>query len=110
MKLLVIITFVVKLKKPTRVKHKQWVEDQLEYTKCLNWCIQEVYRGEKLSSKDVPFNLMSCIKNEAIRRAKKAVSDYRKGNAKNLPVFKGYQSISINNQNWDTQTKNEGGT
>ena len=48
------IAFAVKLKKPTRVKHKQWVEDQLEYTKCLNWFIQEVYRGEKLSSKDAP--------------------------------------------------------
>lgn len=47
-----------------------------------------MYNGEKLSSKDVPFNLKSFIKNEAIRKAKKAVSDYRSDKAVKLPVLK----------------------
>lgn len=101
-----IITFLVKLKKPTKTKHKQWVRDQMEYSKCLNWCVQELLHGEKLSSKNVPFQLKSCIKNEAIRRAEKEVSEYRRNPSNKLPRFKSHQPVSINNQNWDTKCKN----
>jgi IS605 OrfB family transposase len=50
--------------------------------------------------------LKSCIKNEAIRKARKAVSNYISGNTNKLPEFKGLQPISINNQNWDMKIKN----
>ena len=101
-----IIIFQVKLKKPTNIRHKQWVKDQEEYTKCLNWCIKRMLDGEKLTSKNVPFDLKACIRNEAIRRAKKEVSNYRKKNTGKVPDFKIQQPVSINNQNWDTKRKN----
>ena len=100
------ITFLVKIKNPTRRKHKQWVADQYEYSQCLNWCVNKILSGQKLSSKHVPFNLKSCIKNEAIRRAKKAVEDYKKNKTGKLPEFKPHQPIHINNQNWDTKRRN----
>jgi len=53
---LAIVTFLVKIKNPTKTRHKQWAGDQEEYTKCLNWCVKRIQEGEKLSSKDVPFN------------------------------------------------------
>lgn len=100
------VTFLVKLKKTTKAKHKQWVKDQMEYTECLNWCVQELLNCDRLSSKDAPFQLKSCIKNEAIRRAKKKVSEYLKNPSNKLPGFKTPQPICINNQNWDTKSKN----
>lgn len=99
------VTFLVKIKNPTKTKHRQWVKDQEEYTKCLNWCIVRILEGEKLSSKNVPFRLKSCIINEAIRRAKKEASDYRRRQTGKIPEFKSSQPISINNQNWDAKRK-----
>jgi len=99
------IDFFIKIKNPTKTKHKQWVKDQEEYARCLNWCVKRTLDGEKLSSKDVPFNLKSCIKNEAIRRAKKEISDCKKICTGKIPEFKSNQPISINNQNWDTKRK-----
>lgn len=99
------MTFLVKLKNPTKSKHKQWLKDQQEYVKCLNWCVERILDGDKLTSKDVPFDLKSCIRNEAIRRAKKEISDYRKKHTGKIPIFKSHQPISINNQNWDTKSK-----
>ena len=100
-----IVTFLVKLKNPTRTKHKQWIKDQEDYRQSLNWCLKRILDGKKLSSKDVPFNLKSCIKNEAIRRAKKEISNYRSTKKYTIPEFKSHQPISINNQNWDTKRK-----
>jgi putative transposase len=100
---LAIVSILVKLKKPTRKKHKQWVEDQKEYTRCLKWRVAELYKGRKLSSKNVPHKLKSCIKNEAIRQARKAVKDFKRNGSEKLPVFKGMQPVSINNQNWDME-------
>ena len=102
-----IVTFVVKIKNPTKTKHKQWIKDQEEYTGCLNWCINRISKGEKLSSKNVPFSLKACIKNEAIRRAQKEVSAHRSRYTGKIPKFKSNQPISINNQNWDTKRKGE---
>ncbi|HET7580105.1 MAG TPA: hypothetical protein VFK33_12565, partial [Bacillales bacterium] len=100
------ITYWVKLKKPTKQKHRQWRKEQKVFVDCLNHCVTRIANGEKLTSKNVPFPLKSTIKNEAIRRAKKAVRDYTKKESKVLPVFKDHTPISINNQNWDTQLKN----
>lgn len=59
------ISILVKLKNPTQRKHKQWVEDQREYSSCINGCITEILaHGKKLTSKDVPFKLRACIKSE----------------------------------------------
>lgn len=100
------VTYLIKLKNPTKAKHKQWVKDQQEYTECLNWCMKSILDGDKLTSKDVPFELKSCIKNEAIRRAHKEVAEYKRNGNGKMPVFKANQPISINNQNWDTKNKN----
>ena len=100
-----IVSIMVKLKKPTSKKHKQWLKDQTEYSRCLNWCVAELFNGRKLSSKDVSHKLKSCIKNEAIRVARKAVGDFKSGNAETLPSFKRIQPVGINNQNWDMKKK-----
>ncbi|PWA08534.1 hypothetical protein DCC39_14750 [Pueribacillus theae] len=99
------VTYLVKLKKPSKRKHKAWLHEQKTFVHCLNDCVTRLLNGEKLTSKNVPFPLKSTIKNEAIRRAKKAVSDYKEEVAKSIPVFKANTPISINNQNWDTQFK-----
>lgn len=52
-----IVTFLVKIKNPSKIKHRQWVKDQEEYAKCLNWYVKRMLDGEKLSSKDVPFHM-----------------------------------------------------
>jgi len=102
---LAIVSLMVKLKNPTRKKHGQWLKDQEEYTRCLNWSVAEIYKGRKLSSKNVPHKLKSCIKNEAIRAAGKAVRDFKSGKTDRLPVFKRIQPVGINNQNWDMKKK-----
>jgi putative transposase len=99
------VSLMVKLKNPTRKKHGQWLKDQEEYTRCLNWSVAEIYKGRKLSSKNVPHKLKSCIKNEAIRAAGKAVRDFKSGKIGRLPVFKRIQPVGINNQNWDMKKK-----
>ena len=101
-----VITHLVKLKRPSKRKHKQWLADQQEYANCVNWCVEQLQNKQKLSSKNVPHSLKSAIKNEAIRRAKKAIADKREGRSKTIPVFKSTLPLSINNQNWDTQQKN----
>lgn len=98
-------TILIKLKKPTKKKHKLWVYEQQEYANCVNECVSRLSNGEKLSSKNVDFNLKSAIKNQAIRRAKKAISDVKSGLAKTLPVFRCSLGIQINNQNWNTVQK-----
>lgn len=100
-------TIMVKLKRPSRRKHKMWVKEQNEYAKTVNACVQKILNGEKLSSKNVPANLKAAIKNEAIRKAQKAISDVKQGLAKSIPVFRNSIGISINNQNWNTVCKND---
>ncbi|MCP1354694.1 RNA-guided endonuclease InsQ/TnpB family protein [Aneurinibacillus migulanus] len=100
------ITHLVKLKNPTKRKQTEWREAQRAYADCINACIPRLIAGETLSSANVEANLKSAIRNEAIRRAKKAVSDYQSGSAKKVPVFKSRLPININNQNWDTKQKN----
>jgi len=99
-------TFLVKLKKLTKKKHKQFSYEQTEFADCVNHCVERIQKGEKLSSKNVKFHLKSAVKNEAIRRAKKAVSDYNKGLAKTIPTFRNSIGIKINNQNWNSVRKN----
>src|SRR5690625_3808444 len=99
-------TIMVKLKRPSRRKHKMWVKEQNEYAKTVNACVRRVLNGEKLSSKNVQAHLKASIKNEAIRKARKAVSDVKKGLAKSIPVFRNSIGISINNQNWNSICKN----
>jgi putative transposase len=101
-----IVTHLVRLKRPSTRKHKQWLFDQQEYAACVNWCMEQLQLKKKLSSKAVPHQLKSAIKNEAIRRAKKAIADKREGRAKTNPTFKPTLPISINNQNWDVMHKN----
>lgn len=100
------ITHLIKLKKPTRKKHKEWLFAQKKYATCVNECIPRLLKGETLSSKNVPADLKSAIVNEAIRRAKKAVSDHKEKRAGSVPSFKKVLPIAINNQNWDTKQKN----
>ncbi|QST02759.1 IS200/IS605 family element transposase accessory protein TnpB (plasmid) [Pontibacillus sp. ALD_SL1] len=99
------VTYTVQLKKLTRRKHIAFLKDQKEYSKAINWSVGELQKGNKLSSKDVPGPLKSAIKNESIRRAKKALSDVKQGLAKRVPRFKSSLPISINNQNWNTVEK-----
>jgi hypothetical protein len=101
-----IVTHLVRLKRPSTRKHKQWLFDQQEYATCVNWCVEQLQNKQKLSSKIVPHQLKSAIKNEAIRRAKKAIADKREGRAKTIPTFKSNLPISVNNQNWDAIHKN----
>lgn len=102
------VSFLVRLKHPTRKKHISWLKQQKEYSSCVNDCVHRIQSGESLTSKNVYHNLKSAIKNEAIRRAKKAISDFKKGLAKQIPTFKATMPISINNQNWDTRFDNGG--
>jgi putative transposase len=102
-----IVTHLVRLKRPSARKHKQWLFDQLEYAHCVNWCVEQLLSKQKLSSKVVPHQLKSTIKNEAIRRAKIAIADKREGRAKTIPTFKSNLPISINNQNWDVMRKDD---
>ena len=69
-------TILVKLKRPSKKKHKMWIEEQKEFAKCVNECVSRLENKEKLSSKNVEANLKSVIKNEAVRKAKKAISDF----------------------------------
>lgn len=100
------ITFLVKLKKPTRRKRQAFLRDQMIYSEAINWCVEELKTVKKLTSKNVPFKLKSALKNEAIRRAKKAHQDVKTGQAKTIPTFKSSTPVSINNQNWDVKQKN----
>ena len=102
--MMAIVTFLVKLKKPSQLKRKAWQAQQKEYAKCVNWCVENIPKNKKISSAHVPHNLKSAIKNEAIRRAKKARNE--KGLAGKIPVFKSTTPISINNQNWSPVQKN----
>ncbi|WCK53344.1 hypothetical protein PP175_18585 [Aneurinibacillus sp. Ricciae_BoGa-3] len=86
-----------------KAKHKEWILAQQKYAACINLCISRILNGESLSTSNVGAELNSSIKNEAIRKAKKAVADYRQGLAKKVPTFKSRVPISINNQNWDTK-------
>ena len=99
-------TILVKLKRPSKKKRKMWIEEQKEFAKCVNECVSRLEYKEKLSSKNVEANLKSVIKNEAIRKAKKAISDFIKGEAKSIPIFRSSLGIGINNQNWNTVQKN----
>ncbi|SIS39910.1 RNA-guided endonuclease TnpB family protein [Salimicrobium flavidum] len=99
-------TFLVRLKSLSKKKHKQFVCEQQTFASCVNHCVERLQSGEKLSSKNVPFDLKSAIKNEGIRKAKKAVSDVKKGLAKTVPTFRSSLGIKINNQNWNTVEKN----
>lgn len=101
-----VVSFLVQLKRPTLKKRKVWLADQKEFASCVNWCVEQLQKKVKLSSSNVPHTLKSAIKNEAIRRAKKAILDFKKGRAKRIPLFKNTLPISINNQNWDTRFKN----
>jgi putative transposase len=83
-----------------------WVIEQMEFAKTVNQCVVRIHNGEKLSSKQVHTNLKSSIKNEAIRKARKAVTDFKQKRSKSLPVFRSSIGISINNQNWNTIYKN----
>ncbi|MGI0015722.1 MAG: RNA-guided endonuclease TnpB family protein, partial [Nitrososphaera sp.] len=102
-----VISFLVQLKSPTRKKRSVWLSDQKEYASCVNWCVDQLQKKVKLSSSNVPHALKSAIKNEAIRRAKKAILDFKKGRAKRIPLFKSTLPIHINNQNWDTWFEND---
>ncbi|AQQ52158.1 RNA-guided endonuclease TnpB family protein [Planococcus lenghuensis] len=73
---------------------------------CVNECVGRLHNGEKLSSANVTADLKSAIRNEAIRRARKAVADFKNGAAKKLPTFRSSLGISINNQNWNSVEKN----
>ncbi|WCK54312.1 transposase [Aneurinibacillus sp. Ricciae_BoGa-3] len=97
------VTHLVKIKKPTKAKHKEWIHAQQKYAACINLCIARILNGDSLSSSNVEAELNSSIKNEAIRKAKRAVADYKQGPAKKVPTFKSRVPISINNQNWDTK-------
>ncbi|WP_163526897.1 RNA-guided endonuclease TnpB family protein [Halobacillus ihumii] len=99
-------TILVKLKHVTKKKHKQFMDEQAAYASCVNHCVERLLNGEKLSSKNISFPLKSAIKNEGIRRARKAVSDFKKGLAKTIPVFRNSLTIKINNQNWNTVDQN----
>ncbi len=98
-----IMTFLVKIKRPTVIKQHLWKTQQQEYARCVNWCVKQLQAGKKLTSKHVPHHLKSAIQNEAIRRAKKAISDHKAGRAKTISRFKNDLPLSINNQNWDTR-------
>ncbi|QST02930.1 IS200/IS605 family element transposase accessory protein TnpB (plasmid) [Pontibacillus sp. ALD_SL1] len=100
------VTHLIKIKNPTTKKHKEWLYAQQKYASCVNECIPRLLKGETLSSSNVPADLKSAIVNEAIRRAKKAVSDFKTSLAGSVPQFKSKLPISINNQNWDTKQKN----
>jgi IS605 OrfB family transposase len=104
----VTITKLIELKNPTRIKRRQWQTLQKIYAEVCNWVLSELQKGhDKLSSKDVPFVLKSALKNEAIRQAKKAFTDFREGRARKIPKFKSSMPVSINNQNWDFVRKND---
>jgi len=100
------VTHLIKLKNPTTKKHKEWLSAQEKYADCVNQCVERLLKGETLSSKNVSVDLKSAVINEAIRRAKKAVSDYKENVAGSIPKFKNQLPISINNQNWDTKENN----
>lgn len=99
-----VITQFVKLKKLTKTKHKQFLSEQQEYARAVNWCVTEL-QTRKLTSLHVPHNLKAAIKNEAIRRAKKALVDFKSKRAKRIPAFKSTLPISVNNQNWSVRMK-----
>lgn len=98
-----IVSFLVRLKNPTNKKKAQWQKEQKVYADCVNWCVRQLQSKVKLSSANVPHDLKSAVKNEAIRRAKKAIVDVREGRANRIPTFKSHLPISINNQNWNTR-------
>ena len=50
-------TILVKLKRPSKKKHKMWIEEQKEFAKCVNECVSRLENKEKLSSKNVEANL-----------------------------------------------------
>lgn len=95
-------TITVKLKKPTQNKHKQRLNEQREFAACANDCVKRLLNGEKLTSKNVHFNLKSAIKNGAIEGATQAINDYKEKRAKSIPIFKESLGIWINKQNWYT--------
>lgn len=101
------ISILVRLKNPSKKKRAGWQTDQQQYALCVNWCVERIRDGEKLSSANVPFPLKAAIKNEAIRHANKAISDFKQGRSSRIPVFKSSLPLSINNQNWDTRQKND---
>ncbi|MCU6713284.1 hypothetical protein M6D81_31780, partial [Paenibacillus sp. J5C_2022] len=102
-----VISILVRLKNPSKKKRAGWQTDQQQYALCVNWCVERIRDGEKLSSANVPFPLKAAIKNEAIRHANKAISDFKQGRSSRIPVFKSSLPLSINNQNWDTRQKND---
>lgn len=100
-------TYFVKLKKPTNKKQKQWLYDRVQFSNSLNWVVDQLETGTKatdISSKHVPFQLKSALKNEAIRQAKTKYKQYQKGEI-GFPRFKETSPIYINNQNWETRQK-----
>ncbi|SDI47738.1 RNA-guided endonuclease InsQ/TnpB family protein [Natribacillus halophilus] len=99
-------TILVQLKNPSKSKQKQWLYEQQVFASTVNTCVERINNGEKLSSKNVDADLKAAIKNEAIRLAKQAVTDFKEQKAKNIPTFKNSLGVRINGQNWNTVEKN----
>ncbi|SDI60620.1 hypothetical protein [Natribacillus halophilus] len=99
-------TIFVQLKNPSKSKQKQWLYEQQEFVSTVNTCVKRIINDEKLSSKNVDADLKAVIKNEAIRLAKKAVSDFKEQKAKIIPTFKNSLGVRINDQNWSNVEKN----
>lgn len=45
-----IMTFLVKIKRPTVIKQRLWKTQQQEYARCVNWCVEQLQAGKKLTS------------------------------------------------------------
>ncbi|QQK75186.1 hypothetical protein HUG15_05900 [Salicibibacter cibarius] len=103
-------TILVQLKNPSKSKQKQWLYEQQVFVSTVNTCVERMKNGEKLSFKNVDADLKAAIKNEAIRLAKKAVTDVRKKKAKSVPRFNQSLGVKINFQNWNTVEKTVAGT
>ncbi|AXF54962.1 zinc ribbon domain-containing protein [Salicibibacter kimchii] len=99
-------TTLVQRKNPSKSKQKQWLYEQQAFVSTANDCVERINNGEKLSSKNVDADLKAAIKNEAIRLAKKAISDFKEKRAKTIPIFRKSLGVRINFQNWDTVEKN----
>jgi putative transposase len=90
------ITQLVKLKKPTKRKHKQWCEEQHEYAQCINDCTSRLLAGEALSSKNVPFGLKSAIKTKRSAGQKRLLPTTKKETPKRfLSLRLAPRSVSI---------------
>ncbi|AXF57763.1 zinc ribbon domain-containing protein [Salicibibacter kimchii] len=98
-------TILVQRKDPSKSEQKQWLYEQQAFATTVNVCVERINNGEKLSSKNVDGDLKAAIKNEAIRLAKKATSDFKEKKAKSIPIFRKSLGVQINFQNWNTLEK-----